>query len=175
MKYFAKYLVDLTALALLYAFVLSGRWRRRGRARLLVNTLMYLYLSLVLYFTLMPVIVSIPSVLDHPYKPMNLVPFIDVSARRGDFFRQVVLNMVMTAPFGFLFPLTRDRPAGFGRTVSACFLMSLGIELLQPFFDRTADITDLITNTAGGALGYVLYVLFRPAAGWLLDRLEARD
>ena len=105
---------------------------------------------------------------------MNLVPFIDVSLGRGDFFRQVFLNIVMTLPFGFLFPLTRGKKAKFGVTVFFCFMMSLGIELLQPFFDRSSDITDLITNIIGGALGYGLYAVFKPVAFWVLDRLKAR-
>ena len=138
----------------------------------MVLALMYAYLSLVLFFTMMPVIASIPFVLNHPYEPMNLVPFIDVSLGRGDFFRQVVLNVIMTLPFGFLFPLTRDKRAKFGVTVFSCFLMSLGIELLQPFFDRSSDITDLITNVIGGALGYGLYVIFKPITFWVLERLK---
>ena len=172
MKYQVKYFVDVAVLMFLYAFVFFRRWRSQGRDRLLVNTLMYAYLSLVLYFTMMPVVVSIPSMLDHPYTPMNLVPFIDVSLGRGDFFRQVLLNVIMTMPFGFLFPLTRDRRARFGATVFSCFLLSLGIELLQPFFDRSSDVTDLITNVIGGALGYGLYVVFKPVAFWILDRLK---
>lgn len=167
-----KYLIDVIALALLYVSVFFRRWRAGGRDILLVNTLMYLYLTCVLYFTLMPVITSLPFVLNHPYTPMNLTPFIDVSARRGDFFRQIVLNIVMTAPFGFLFPLTRNGAAKLGGTVFSCFVMSLGIELLQPLFNRSSDITDLITNTAGGALGYGLYVLCRPITCWILKRLK---
>lgn len=174
MKYLIKYLIDFAVLILLYAFVFFRRWRAQGRDRLLVNTLMYAYLSLVLYFTMMPVIASIPFMLDHPYKPMNMVPFIDVSLGRGDFFRQVLLNIIMTMPFGFLFPLTRDKRAKFGVTVFFCFLMSLGIELLQPFFDRSSDITDLITNVIGGALGYCLCVVFKPVTFWILARLKAR-
>ena len=172
MKYQVKYFVDAAVLMFLYAFVFFRRWRSQGRDRLLVNTLMYAYLSLVLYFTMMPVVVSIPFMLDHPYTPMNLVPFIDVSLGRGDFFRQVLLNVVMTMPFGFLFPLTQDKRARFGATVFSCFLMSLGIELLQPFFDRSSDVTDLITNVTGGVLGYGLYVLFRPVTSWVLARLK---
>ena len=172
MKYLIKYLIDFAVLVFLYAFVFFRKWRTRGRDSLLVNTLMYAYLSLVLYFTMMPVAASIPFMLDHPYKPMNLVPFIDVSLRRGDFFRQVFLNVIMTLPFGFLFPLTRNKRASFGVTVFFCFLMSLSIELLQPFFDRSSDITDLITNMVGGALGYGLYVIFKPVAFWILDRLK---
>ena len=98
-----KYLIDFTALVLLYAFVFLKKWKSRGRDVLLVNTLMYIYLSFVLYFTLMPIIVELPFILNHPYTPMNMVPFIDVMMERGDFVKQVVLNVVMTMPFGFLF------------------------------------------------------------------------
>ncbi len=172
-----KYLIDFAALALLYAFAFFGKWKIKGKGVLLVNTLMYIYLSFVLYFTLMPVIASIPFALNHPYAPMNLVPFIDVSARRGDFLRQIVLNIIMTIPFGFLFPLTRNRTAKFSGTVFFCFLMSLGIEILQPLINgsRSSDITDLITNVAGGMLGYGLYVMFKPAACWFLNHLEAAN
>ncbi len=174
MKYLIKYFIDFTVLVFLYAFVFFRKWRAQGRDVLLVNTFMYAYLSLVLFFTMMPVIASIPFMLNHPYKPMNLVPFIDVSLRRGDFFRQVVLNVIMTLPFGFLFPLTWDKRAKFGMTVFFCLLMSLGIELLQPFFDRSSDITDLITNVIGGVLGYGLYAIFKPVTFWVLEHLKTR-
>ncbi|MDE7242682.1 MAG: VanZ family protein [Oscillospiraceae bacterium] len=171
-----KYLIDFAALALLYGLIFFGKWRAKGKDILLVNTLMYIYLSFVLYFTLMPVIISIPFVFNHPYKPMNLVPFIDVTARRGDFFRQVVLNILMTIPFGFLFPLARNRTGKFIKTVFFCFLMSLGIELLQPLIhgSRSSDVTDLITNVTGGMLGYGFYVIFKPVTFWILDHLKSR-
>ena len=169
-----KYLIDFIVLVFLYTAVFFRKWKSHGKDRLLVNTLMYIYLSFVLYFTLMPIIKSIPFVLNHPYTPMNLVPFVDVLEGRGDFFRQLVLNIIMTIPFGFLFPLTQNRSAGFSRTIVFCFLMSLGIELLQPLIDgfRSSDITDLITNVIGGMLGYGFYVIFRPVSFWILDHLK---
>lgn len=169
-----KYMVDFTALGFVYAFIFFRRWKSKGKDVLFVNTLMYIYLSFVLYFTLMPVITALPFVLNHPYTPMNLVPFIDVLAGRGDFVRQVVLNVIMTVPFGFLFPLTQNRAAKFSRTVFFCFLMSLGIELLQPLINgfRSSDVTDLITNVIGGMLGYGCYVMFKPIVFWTLDHLK---
>ena len=169
-----KYLIDFTALTLLYVFLFCRKWKIKGKDILLVNTLMYIYFSFVLYFTMMPIITSIPFALHQYYKPMNMVPFIDVSMRRGDFLRQIVLNTAMTMPFGFLFPLTQNRNASFFRTVFACFLMSLGIELLQPFFSRSSDITDLITNVIGGILGYCIYVIFKPITFWILNHLKTR-
>lgn len=172
-----KYAIDFTALALLYVFVFFKKWKIKGKDILLVNSLLYLYLSFVLYFTLMPVITSIPFVLNHPYTPMNLVPFIDVFMGRGDFLRQVVLNIIMTMPFGFLFPLTQKKNAGFFKTVFFCFLMSLGIELLQPLINgfRSSDITDLITNVIGGILGYGFYVIFKPVTAWILNHLKTEN
>ena len=172
-----KYLIDFAALFFLYAFVFFKKWKSMGRDVLLVNTLMYLYLSLVLFFTLMPIITSIPFVLNHPYEHMNLIPFIDVSLARGDFIRQIALNVIMTMPFGFLLPLTDNRTAKFSKTIFSCFLMSLGIELLQPLIDgsRSSDVTDLITNVIGGILGHGFYVVFRPVTFWILDRLKKRD
>ena len=171
-----KYLIDFAALAFLYVYVFFRRWKKQGSDVLLVNTLMYIYLSLVLCVTLMPVITSLPFLWNHPYKWMNLVPFIDVLEGRGDFIRQIVLNVIMTMPFGFLFPLTQKRPAGFGKTVFCCFLMSLGIELLQPLIDglRSSDITDLMTNVTGGILGYVCYLIFRPLTFRILDAVRSK-
>lgn len=171
-----KYLLDFGALALLYFLVLFPRWRVRGRDRRIVNTLFFVYLSFVLYFTLMPILTAIPFVFNHPYTPMNLTPFVDVLAGRGDFLRQILLNVVMTLPFGFLFPLTQRGGGKFGPTVLFCFLMSLGIELLQPLLNgfRSSDITDLITNTTGGVLGYGLFMLFRPVTSWILVRLRPK-
>ncbi len=172
-----KYLIDFAALFFLYAFVFFKRWKSRGRDVLTVNTLMYIYLSFVLFFTLMPIIVSIPFILNHPYTPMNLIPFVDILMGRGDFIRQIALNVIMTMPFGFLLPLTDNRTAKFGKTIFFCFLMSLGIELLQPLIDgsRSSDVTDLITNVIGGILGYGFYLVFRPVAFWILDCLKRRN
>lgn len=160
-----RYAVDLAALALLYALYLLPRWKRGGRWVLAVNTLMYLYLSGVLLVTLMPVIVSLPFCFAHPYTPMHMVPFEDALYGRGDFVRQIVLNVVMTVPFGILYPLCR-RSIGKRCGLLCCLLMtmvlSLTIELLQPLINgaRSADITDVITNTTGGVLGYGMLAPF---------------
>ena len=172
-----KYLIDFAALILLYAVLFFKKWRHSGRDILVINSLLYVYLSFVLYFTLMPVITSIPFLLNHPYTPMNLVPFIDVLEGKGDFFKQILLNILMTIPFGFLFPLTAKGNGKFLKTVFSCFLMSLGIEILQPLLNdfRSSDITDLITNVAGGIIGYGFFVLCKPVTFRILDQLKKRN
>lgn len=160
-----KYLLDFAALALLYFLWLCPKWKRSGKRELAIKTVMFLYLSGVLLVTLMPVIASLPFCFDHPYSPMNLEPFADAINGRGDFVRQIVLNVIMTVPFGFLYPMCR-RIAGKKCGLLRCLLMtaalSLSIELLQPLINGawSADITDLITNTVGGLIGYLLSASF---------------
>lgn len=170
-----KVLVDFVVLIIIYFWKFYKKWKKKGRDVLLVNTLMYIYLSFVLFFTLMPIIVSLPFIFNHPYDPMNLVPFIDVLKGRGDFIRQVGLNVIMTIPFGFLMPLVKKeiRPL---KVVFYTFLLSLGIELLQPLINgfRSADITDLITNVIGGIIGYIVYLIFKPLTTKTLNYISHR-
>lgn len=173
--YDMKILVDFVVLIIIYFLKLYKKWKAKGKDVLFVNTVMYVYVSFVLYFTLMPIITSIPFIFNHPYQPMNLIPFIDVLSGRGDFIRQVGLNVIMTIPFGFLFPLTKKENQKFLKTVLYCFLLSLTIELLQPFtFSRSSDITDLITNVTGGIIGYMFYLMFRPLTNKILNFIKGK-
>lgn len=134
---------------------------------------MYIYLSFVLFFTLMPVITSLPFMFDHPYV-MYLEPFDDYINGRGDTVRQIVLNIIMTVPFGFLFPLTqKDKHRNFMRTLLFTFLLSLSIELVQPLIDgsRSCDVTDVITNSTGGIIGYIFYKIFEPVTSFVLKKI----
>lgn len=159
-----KHLIDFIALFVLYLFVFFPRWRNKGRNVLFIRTVMYVYLSFVLFFTMMPIITSLPFIFDHPFE-FNLIPFDDYANGRGDFMRQIILNVIMTVPFGFLFPMTQKRKRRtLVVTVLATFLMSMLIEVLQPFINgyRSFDVTDLITNTLGGVLGYFGFTIIRP-------------
>ena len=117
-----KELVDFIFLIIIYFWKFYKKWKEKGRDVLVVNTTMYIYLSFVLYFTLMPIITSLPFIFNHPYTPMNLVPFIDVLNSRGDFVRQVGLNVIMTIPFGFLMPLVKKENARLLKVVITLYL-----------------------------------------------------
>ena len=166
--------IDFVALFLLYIFCFYKRWKATGKIALLVNTAMYIYLSFVLYFTLMPIITSLPFIFNHPYMPMNLIPFIDILERRGDFTKQVVLNVVMTIPFGFLLPCVKRGSITAFKALLYALLLSICIEILQPLINgaRSSDITDLITNSIGGIVGYGIYSVWKPFTIKFLSRME---
>ncbi len=169
-----KCLVDIIALVVIYTLFLFRKWKVKGKDVLVVNTLMYIYIALVLYVTLMPILVSLPSIFNHPYIRMNLSPFDDYFSGRGDVVRQILLNVIMMMPFGFLLPIVKKR-----RLINCIlwtFLFSLSIELLQPLINgtRSSDITDLITNTIGGIIGYLLYLIFRPMVNAVLAYINPK-
>lgn len=169
-----KVLIDFVALITIYFLKFYKKWKVRGRDILFINTIMYIYLSFVLYFTLMPILTALPFIFNHPYTSMNVVPFIDVLSSRGDFIRQVVLNVVMTIPFGFLLPLVKKANVNVLKVILYTFLLSLSIELLQPLINdfRSSDITDLITNVIGGFIGYLIYLIFKPLTTKILNYIK---
>lgn len=157
-------ILDLGLLWGLYLFYFYRRWQNKGKDYWLSHSLMYWYICIVLYLTLMPIAASLPFIFSHAYTAMNMIPFIDVIKERGDFIRQIVFNISMTVPFGFLLPMLDRKYERLWKVVGCTFLLSLAIEMTQPLLNpaRSADITDLITNTFGGLLGYAFYWLCRP-------------
>lgn len=167
-----KYAIDFAALCAAYFIFFFNKWKNAGKYHLAVNTVMYVYLSFVVSVTLTPVIASLPHLFDHPYKPMFLELFGDYLAGRGDTVRQIVLNVLMMVPCGFLLPLVK--PQRLWSSALWTFALSLAIELIQPLMTggRASDITDLVTNTAGGILGYLLFTLLKKPLLKALDRLK---
>ncbi len=154
--------------ALLLFLLLFPKWKRKGTRHAVLCTVFFLYLCGVAYFTLMPVLTALPELGRHPYRPMHMKPFDDYLLGHGDAERQILLNVLLTIPFGFLLPTLKRRR--FLCCLGWTLVLTLGIELLQPLLSelRRSDITDVITNTIGGALGYLLYLplrgLLRPDA-----------
>lgn len=174
-----KIFLDFAVLITIYFLFFRKKWAKEGKDVLFINTLMFIYLSFVIYFTLMPFLASLPHAIDHlivshQYPPMNLTPFVDVLYSRGDFARQITLNIIMTIPFGFLLPLVRNRNPSLLKTTLCTFLLNFGIELLQLLLrnGRSSDITDVITNVIGGVIGYIFYLLFKPLTAKVLDYIK---
>lgn len=70
------------------------------------------------------------------------------------------LNVVMLMPFGFLLPLMCPDLRKLYRVALSGFGFSLLIELSQILSLRGTDIDDLILNTLGAALGYLMFRLW---------------
>ncbi len=53
-----KEIIDFIVLIIIYIFIFYKKWKSRGKDVLFVNTTMYIYLSFVLYFTLMMLLLA---------------------------------------------------------------------------------------------------------------------
>lgn len=85
---------------------------------------------------------------------INLIPMVEFFIN----FRQYFENMLLFMPLGFLVPLLWRREQMVEKTVSIGFLFSLFIEVMQMFSFRATDIDDLLMNTMGTWLGYLLFL-----------------
>ena len=65
-------------------------------------------------------------------------------------------NVVLFLPFG-LFPPLLWRRYGWRRALLVGICVTLGIESWQLLVGRTFDVDDLILNTAGASLGWILW------------------
>lgn len=110
------------------------------RAGLSGVLLMY-FLGVILVITLAPFRFHIPDTyaLRYTGKPLD-----------------VVANVLLFLPLGFLYPLTRparDEPTPF-RVLLLGLILSGGIETIQLFeHDRVASLIDVLTNGSGALLG----------------------
>jgi glycopeptide antibiotics resistance protein len=75
---------------------------------------------------------------------------------------QVIGNLVMLLPLGIYIPLLFPGLSGFFRVFLICLLVSISIELMQLITNvRSTDIDDVILNTSGAVVGYIIYKLLR--------------
>ena len=88
---------------------------------------------------------------------INLIPFHYDQLSNTRFHKmEVVYNVLVFIPAGFFFSALGKRKVTSGIIVSA--MLSLCFETIQWIFALGAsDITDVITNTAGGALGTFMF------------------
>ena len=109
----------------------------------------------------------------------NLIPFLEINRFLAHYkvlgFEAVLLNLVGNIvafmPFGFFLPVFSNRCRYFLNTVFYTFELSLLVELIQLVTKvGSFDVDDLILNTIGGALGFLVY----HTIGWLWMRRKKR-
>lgn len=73
---------------------------------------------------------------------------------------QIIANILMFVPLGFIFPVAFAKMRRWWKTVLCMAAFSFLIEFVQYFIGRSADIDDFLLNTTGGLLGYFVFCLF---------------
>ena len=140
-------------------------WKREAQLLLL-----YADLAVIIRFTFFPlerIGGRIQPLLFDPDKilpfNMNLHPFQNmVFETREKTLINLIGNLTMLIPTGFLLPLLYRKLDRLWKVVLTGALLSISIELLQLlFYTRTTDVNDLILNTLGVAAGYGFFKWYK--------------
>ena len=111
------------------------------------------YLLFSVYLCGMFAVVGLPSAYYVRFDPKhNLIPF----AYMFSDYENSLLNILLFIPLGFFLPVFWKYFKRFPRTIVFGFCTSMLIEILQIFTFRATDINDLITNTLGTFIGWIL-------------------
>lgn len=100
------------------------------------------------------------STLPH-FRGLNLIPFAGSVIRNNQLdYNEIILNMMVFIPFGLYLSMIKFNWSFWKKIISIAGV-SLLFELLQFLFViGGTDITDLISNTFGGAVGIGFYIVF---------------
>ncbi|MGL5756117.1 MAG: VanZ family protein [Paraclostridium sp.] len=123
-------------------------------------------LSMVIIFSLTGISPISGFHLDIKINEISLIPFQGIiemfqSGITSYWIINIIGNIVMFIPIGFLIPLLYDKLNSCIKVVLFGFVTSLIIELTQLFLIRGTDIDDLILNTTGALLGYLVFIIFK--------------
>lgn len=174
--------IDLTPffIVLLLIGVVIMQRRGKGLPYVVAFTLFGLYLILAMRRTLFPMHLYgeyVDVMREEPFRArISLLPFFLGYGLTPALLINIVLNVILTIPFGFgLNFLVRLRPLSW---IFLSLLVGGGIEATQlalslvlGYAYRVIDIHDAFANTLGVLLGYALFLLFALAARLLLRML----
>lgn len=76
------------------------------------------------------------------------------------FLPEMAMNVAFFIPLGLALPFVLKK-SQMKRIVICGFLISLFVEVVQPFIGRDGTISDVTCNTLGAVLGYLLYLLMK--------------
>lgn len=93
-------------------------------------------------------------------RSINLIPFYNDGKGTAEFYiSEAIDNLLIFAPFGLLLAMMRQ-PKSLKAKFWLIPLVSLFFETMQYILSvGRSDITDIITNTAGGVLGIVVFFI----------------
>ena len=139
-------------------------FRIRRRHRVLGAFLFVLYLFGLAYFLFFAE--ALGRAADIGPRSVNLTPFLEIRRfwnYRGQvgmkaFFLNTAGNVLAFVPFGFFMPLTVRPRRGLIGSLLGGAAFSLAIETVQFLTSSGSfDVDDIILNTCGSVLGYILF------------------
>lgn len=124
---------------------------------------MLIYLYCVMNVTLID---RIPGMRRHVFRPLWEVCSMLRSGNYTYWTGQIVGNLIMLLPLGFMLPIMSDKFRSIRVSAIAGFVLSVFIELTQYYTGRGLfEFDDIMHNTIGACIGCIIYIM-------ISDKLE---
>lgn len=171
------FLIPLLLLILLYVIV-GALWKqqKRNAGQYFIVITFSIYLLCVIHLVFFPIEVNIGKYanLTPWYKAINFIPILTIDVKT------FILNIMMLMPFGLYLPLLNSKFASLKNIAYHGFFLSLSFEVFQLMIrivfgnGRSTDINDLIANTIGAIVGYILIKALLKRKVWdnLLNKIR---
>jgi glycopeptide antibiotics resistance protein len=167
-----------------YHILLTSQSKKIGyklsREHIVIVYIFVYYLAVVLSFTGIPSIMDIvqnrfgiitPTGLNFPPDEINWIPFLWLT----EGVRPYIENILLFIPFGFMLPLIWRKYEVLWKTALSGLTFSLIIELSQLFNSRITDLDDLLMNTLGALIGWVIFRLLKEHLAKLQDKVSVES
>lgn len=136
-------------------------WRRNGGdpVREAVVAMFFVWCLWLVRLTFFPMVI----IFYDWHSKVNLIPFASIlqlieETNSATAFRNIAGNIILFIPLGFLFPILFARARTLGPLIWRAAVISAVIEVAQVFTKaRSIDIDDVLLNTIGAAIGWVIY------------------
>lgn len=171
--YYSQMLVFISVLWVLVRGIYAVKNKGANFKRELQLMLVYICIIVVVRFTFCPFFKVAgriqPLVFDSanafPFR-INWIPFVNLLdyPKKSEILLNIIGNTTMFIPLGIIWPVVFIDLNTHVKVIASGVGTSLCIEILQlPFYDRVSDVDDLILNSFGFVVGYLLYLLTRSA------------
>lgn len=161
--------------------ILYGLNKKISKEKLFIGSIIYFISIFIIMLTIFPITIDkriIQSDIELGYESINnLIPFKTIYneitsngySHIGLSIYQLCGNFIMLFPLGYLIPIMFNKKINFKLIILIIFSISLSIESTQfiigkfiTYNYRSFDIDDIILNTLGGILGYLILKLTYP-------------
>ena len=153
---------------IIYVIIYFVRKHKEERKTFLCHFMRYLLIACILSLVYLTILWGGIDV-GVDYHLLNLRPFIWLTEvyemGHAKMIEQLVTNIFMFLPYGFLLPIVFQKMRCWWKTDIAVAGFSFLIEFVQYFIGRSCDVDDLIMNTLGGCLGYGIFYLLQKFCG----------
>ena len=135
--------------------VLDFLWlKKSGKVQSLLHTVAVFVFGYYLFGLLTVTGIGFTSTMNfHPN--ISWTPFVGMITGPID----TILNVILFVPLGFFLPLLYKKYHNIKAIALTGLLLSLAVEFVQMFDWGSSDINDLMTNTAGACVGFLIYCL----------------